>query len=325
MVTGSELEAERRAWLEERRQGIGGSDLDDALNEKPYGCARRLAYEKTGVEPDYHHEAARLFERGQAIEPIVCDLYKRTTGRPVRRKRAARHREVKWARVNVDREILGDPRGIGVLEAKSHGGAAFRKIKRDGLPPSHILQVHWGCWVTGARWGSFAILDPLTWEFLTFDVTYDPDLIQAILPRVAQVWRQVVDGELPEKLPADDKRCQRCVFRRTCQGQELAASLKLEGEDLERDDSLTELCNDRATAKEAADEAQALVDAIDARIKQAMGERGAVEADGFRVYFREQAGRKTIDSKLLEKQYPEAYRACLTTTKPSRPLRIYSV
>lgn len=334
---------DRESWLQERRRGIGGSDVDDALGEPPYGCARRLAYEKLGIPADYPEDHALLYRRGNDLEPLVCQRYTEETGRKVVRRPTAVHPTVPWARVNVDREILGasdvtvvtpegekelhEP-GVGVLEVKTTAAAAYARVRREGLPPSHVLQLQWGMWVRNRRWGSFAVLNPETWELATFDVAFDPDLIARIEPFIQRVWDQIQHEQLPPKLDPSDKRCLRCAWRRSCQGEALAQAVLPSAErdiEAERDDSLLELFTDRAEVKRAVDEYQAVLDVIDARLKSAMGVREIVEAAGWRAYYRIVAGRRMIDMKRLEKEFPDAYRTCLTTAKPAKPLRIYAV
>lgn len=333
----------KESWLQDRRQGIGGSDVDDALGEPPFGCARRLAYEKLGIPADYPEDNALLFRRGADLEPLVCQRYTEETGRKVVRRPTAVHPTVPWARVNVDREILGaadvtlttpegekqltDP-GVGVLEVKTHAAHAYTRVKREGLPPSHVLQLQWGMWVRNRRWGSFAVLNPETWELVSFDVAFDPELIARIEPFVQRVWDQIQREELPPKLDPTDKRCLRCAWRASCQGAALAQAVLPPAErdvQAERDDSLMELFTDRAEVKRTVEEYEQILELIDSRLKVAIGERGVVETDGWRAYYRIVAGRRSIDMKKLEKDFPDAYRACLTSTKPSKPLRIFAV
>src|SRR5262249_22720088 len=93
----------------------------------------------------------------------------------------------------------------------------------------------------------------------------------------------------------------------------------------EWDPAIAELLADRAEAKQARDEYDQLLDVIDVRVKAALGTREGVACDGWRVSFRVQSGRRMIDMERLKKEYPQAYEACLSHAKPSRPLRIYAV
>src|ERR1700744_2385168 len=110
----------KELWLEERRKGIGGSDVASVLNAG-YGCRRRLHYDKTGVPPDFGRpeDEISILERGTELEDIIAEKYSRKTGRKIRRMPTRVSRDNAYMRVNVDRVILNDDRGPGVLECKS--------------------------------------------------------------------------------------------------------------------------------------------------------------------------------------------------------------
>ena len=77
---------EREQFLADRLSGIGGSDVADVLSLEPWGCARRLYYEKRQVPPDYADESKEaLFERGHVLEPLVAAkaLPSRSALRPI--------------------------------------------------------------------------------------------------------------------------------------------------------------------------------------------------------------------------------------------------
>src|SRR5689334_21210458 len=78
----------KQEWLEERRKFIGGSEAFQLLNQAQYGkgCARALAYDKLGIEPDYPEQMDdALLQRGTILEPLVAALYEDETGRRLRR------------------------------------------------------------------------------------------------------------------------------------------------------------------------------------------------------------------------------------------------
>src|SRR5262245_38151315 len=56
--------ASREKFLEQRKLGIGGSDVAHLFNEPPYGCSRRLWLEKRGIPPDYPESPTDIMERG---------------------------------------------------------------------------------------------------------------------------------------------------------------------------------------------------------------------------------------------------------------------
>jgi len=310
----------------ERGLGLGGSDLADALSQPPHGCARRLCFKKRGTPPDYPSDNTLLLERGRALEPLIIARYlKMRPGLKAVRRPKATHPDYPWATANVDRELLGDQkRGVGVLEAKSHGWWVFRKMLAEGLPASHILQLAWYMWIRARQWGAFVVLCPDSWQLLTFEVSRDDDLIDAILPAAESVWRQIENGPLPTALDPGDRRCQRCPWRRTCHGGNLVQAIPVSDRsvELEHDDTLDELLGDWHDAHEMAEEAAALEESIKARVKERIGARPGVQTDRFRIYYREVVSNR-VDTTALRQKYPSIAKE-LERSVASRPLRIYA-
>ncbi len=309
------------AQLQERKKGIGGSDLHNILNEKPYGCSRKLWYDKTGQEQDHPVVTTSLMQRGNVLEDIVAAWYVDATGRKVRRMGSRIRKSQPWARVNIDRAIVGGERGPGVLECKTHGREIFYRLKRDGLPASHVLQLQWGMFVTGYTWGSFAVLWPDGWQFIHFDVERDDEMIALMFKAAGDFWKQVENGPAPHRLDPKDKRCQECPFRTTCQGELLLASVN-DDSDVETDPSLEKDLNEFLELKKIQAEATDLVKQKQNELAELIGSRPAVECDGHRIYYRP-VETKRIDTRRLKAEKPELYEK-YTNVSVSRPMRIYS-
>lgn len=315
---------DRIAWLAERRKGLGGSDIQHIFNEEPYGCARRLFYDKRDEPKDFPEEETAIMQRGTRLEDLVAELYAERTGRTVEKRGSIVSETHPWARVSPDRAIVGDERGEGTLEIKTHNDWMFRRVKRDGLLTGHILQLQHALFVTGHAWGSYAILHPDSWSLLYFDVPRDDALIRGIIAGGERMWRTVEHGPAPDPLPTIDKRCRTCPWRTTCRGEEL---MPLPGDteremELERDDSLDPLLADYREAKQMADEAEETLDMVKESIRRHLGERRAVECRSGRVYYAPQAALR-IDAAELRAKHPSIAK---TFEKPikSRPLRVYT-
>lgn len=218
-------------WLAQRNTFIGGSEVYELFNIPQYGkgCARSLGYRKLGIEPDYPERMnKKLLRRGQMLEPIVAALYEEETGRKVRRPsmdefglpKVQRHPQFPFLGVHTDRFILAGAGGVtetGDLEIKTHQEGPFLNIVRNGIFPSHSLQVQHSMLVTGHKWGSFAVLWPDAFELKPFDIERDDKVIDEITRRGAEFASLIERQELPPQLPdADDQRCKVCQFRVTC-------------------------------------------------------------------------------------------------------------
>lgn len=313
--TPEQREAEAQAFREKRRSGIGGSDVHHLFNLEPYGCARRLFYQKSGVAPDYLPKNVALFERGHVLEPIIVTEYLRKTGRS-----GELHKETIYSErcpemfVHLDYLIYNEAGVAGVLEAKSAGREVFAKIKREGIPAGYALQLQDQMHVSGLTWGAFAVLWPDGWDMLRFDVEYDVEIGQMIEHEARKFWVRVQTGDAPDRLKPSDKRCKSCEYRTSCQGAAMLEGVQdSDAKDLPfLDISLEEYLNWKAIAEEA----NAFLDAAKDQIREAMGVNAAADVPGARVYFRP-SERRTIDGKRLAEQYERLLRVANTMSPGS--------
>jgi len=308
--------------IEERKSGIGGSDVHHLFSEKPYGCSRKLFYEKTGQEADHPVTDTGVMERGNVLEPVTADFYVKETGHKiVRRNEALVHKDYPWARANVDRLIHNDPRGVGVLECKTAGREMFFKIKKEGLPSSYILQLQWYLFVTGYKWGAFAVLWADGWQFLHFEVERDGEMIKHLLDAGQSFWRNK-DNRMPPRLDSSDKRCKTCPFRTTCQGEALLNAVSSDNGEIPTDYSLDDLVNEFIRYKEIVDEATELMEGSKLKLKEAIGDRPAVDTHGYRIHFAPFESNR-FDTRRFKKDHPELAEKYLTKNV-YRPLKTYA-
>jgi predicted phage-related endonuclease len=331
----------REEFLEARKLGVGGSDAASLLNIG-WGCRRRLWYDKRSVPEDYPREETKAMALGILLEPWFAEQYAEATGRRIVSLQAAMvHPTIPELRVNVDRMIFktsGENERGGILEIKSVGRAAFYKYKREGLPLDYVLQLQHGMLVTGAAWGSFAIGSRDSGELLSWDVAYEKNIGNEILTEAQTFWRQVENGPAPDALEPDDKRCQRCEFRKTCQGNAL---IHVDDGEIKQDESLRPLVDEYLERKALLAQAEELVDESGEELRAKLGDRQAVAVGDRKIYFRPQAGRTLYRGKEMLAAYSEAVRKIkvllgmdvlpdlpppeqfVDTSKPSRPLKIF--
>ena len=349
---------DRAAWLKERKKGIGGSDAAALLNVG-YGCRRALWYDKVDQPPDFPKEETAAMALGTYLEPWFAIQYSKLTDRMCdtgngRPHIHDRHPEL---RVNVDRLVFKDgERFAGILEIKSVGRATFYKTKREGLWPDAIIQLQHGMLVAGATWGSYAIGSRDSGELLWWDVEADAGIQATILEEGPKFWMcveatkeakhhqlaaNIIEGLGPSRLDPDDRRCQSCPWRRTCQGEALIP-LDSSGE-MPQDESLRPLLDEYIERKGLLTQAEALVDESAEELKATLGDRQAVMVGKKKVFFRPQEGRVLYKGKELLEAYRRASRYIadllmgerpsqpdlpvaeqfIDKSKPSRPLRIF--
>jgi len=178
-----------------RKAGFGGSDIGDLLDSEPYGCKRRLFLDRLGLLPDRGPAMAHHLERGRFLEGPVAGLYAARTGRELREVGTGYLKEFPFVRANADRLVRSDQVSLtqhhgswGVLEIKCPSAWSFKKIKKEGLPESYVLQLQWQMLCYGTSWGSFAVYWADGHELLWFDVERDDALIQMLFERAQAEW-----------------------------------------------------------------------------------------------------------------------------------------
>jgi predicted phage-related endonuclease len=303
----------------DRKQYIGGSDLGSVVNAPPYGCARKLWYQKRGIEPDYAIEFKGHLIRGTKLEPLIVEEYVAKTGKKVRRRESVKG-EAAHEFGLVDRIILNDLRGPGVLECKSANERNFRKFIKEGLPLAYRLQIQWYIGHAGYQWGAFAVLEPSNWRFETFEVDFDAEAFQMVREIVADFWEMVQGNGEPDRLPVSDKRCQSCEWRHSCQGVALLEAVDA----ADTGDEIPELANLAAEylqLRDVRDEAEEAMESVKADAMNLLGDRAGATAPGFRLLCKPQTSMR-VDSKALKAKHPDVYEAVV---KPSvsRPFRVF--
>jgi putative phage-type endonuclease len=211
-----------KEWHEDRRKGVGGSDVASVLNLPPYGCARKLWYEKRGNEPDFEPVINPAMQRGIYLEGIVRDIYRLETKNKVEEAYAITSAASPFMLSNVDGFITDTDKhdsDIGVLEIKCPGREMYHKIKRNGIPEGYILQGQHYMSVSDIKWMHYAIFCADMWELLVVPVERDEELIKYIIEEEEEFWKHVENGPVLDRLDTGDTRCRKCDFRLTCWGE----------------------------------------------------------------------------------------------------------
>ena len=320
-----------------RMKGIGGSELATILHKEVaasgdtvYGCPLALYFEKTGVEADYPFPETGPIQRGVALEGKVAGLYYKDTGHKIRKLAHKTSKERPWEMVSIDRQIIGEPEGTGVLECKTVGRERWFQIKGKGLPLGFVLQVQWGLYVLGPQynWGAVALLWADGWEHPHFRVERDQALIDMMAKKVAAFWRLVEAKTPPKKLKYKDPRCQECLYGPTCQGKERleAAGQDIDSfEEIEVADELGPKVRLRMELKKIENDAKEQCIDVAGQIIEGMGDRLIVSAGGYRVVRKEIKGGLIIDSPRMKRDAPEVFEEWSKKKKDSWRLNFYAI
>ena len=267
MTNESEFQAERLS-------GLGGSDIGDLFSIEPYGCERRLLYEKRNIAPDYEvsEQSRRAMRRGTKLEDVIADEYAEVAGRIVKRVGHMKHRDFPFLAVHMDRLVWRTMReNPGYLEIKAPGYGMFKKIKKDGLPWSWQLQLQEGMLVAGMSWGSFCVMDIPNWTPIHFDVDADFEIQEMIIEKACEFWPKVENGPFPDKFPPDDSRCRKCEYRYRCHGNAVDDNQMAVSNNVQPDPEIIGLVNEILEYQDIEDEAHVFTEDAKARLKTKIG------------------------------------------------------
>lgn len=186
----------REEWLEQRRSGLGASDVAVALGVSPYRSQWQLWAEKTGIAEPEDLSGNAAVQIGVALEGLVLDLYSRQSGRVVER----------WPQYEIVRDVTRpwlfctpdatqDYECGGLVEIKTAGN--FAAAEWDEGPPLHYeCQLQTQLAVTGYTSGTIAVLFTGSRELRWYDRERDDRFIAAMLPRLEEFW-QLVEKRIP--------------------------------------------------------------------------------------------------------------------------------
>lgn len=188
----------------DRSLGLGGSDIGPMLGLSRYRSPLHVYLEKRRELPpeDGRDENAEGKRFGTLCESVVATLYRERTGRTIRKPgRTYRHPQYAFMLANPDRlqqpEAGSALSGRGILEIKWLDASRRWVWINEGVPDGYYLQLQHYLLVTGASWGSFAVVFGGN-RLEYFDVQRDEAVIQRLIEVESDFWRRVETGNPPD-------------------------------------------------------------------------------------------------------------------------------
>ena len=217
------------------KQGITGAEVVDVFNLPPYGCSRRLYFQKIGeksIAPCYYASEQLIKSQVVISGDFVAEIYSKKTGRKVRTPNQNFHNprylfiigDADRLQTNVKKP---DGRGSYVpLEIRVLTPVEFYKIRRDGLPANYYnYQLHHQMIAKQATWASLALFCPDIMEMLTFDITYDETTAAEVINAERSFWEKIQKKEIipyrmayftEEENIIATRKCDLCGYRHNC-------------------------------------------------------------------------------------------------------------
>jgi putative phage-type endonuclease len=317
----TQINAERQAWLQARRAGIGGSDVAALLGLSKYNSPYSLWLDKTGRGTDDTSGEAALW--GQLNEDMIARQFALRTGLKVQRINSILRGTEDWMLGNIDRAII-NPAISGNVRIKADGGSLttdqILEVKTssqyldklwgesvDSVPDHYLTQCQWYLGITQVEVCHLAVLIGGN-KMRQYKISRDDELIAMLKSEARTFWHDYVLADQPPEPTTFDDLAHRF-------GQHA------EGSVLEADDDLAVLISEYKALGEAIKEAKENQDDMKLDIVKAMRDAEMIMHDGKKLLTYKTQTSNRIDSAAFKKAHPDLSEA-FTKTSTSRVLRL---
>jgi len=289
-------------WLEERRKGIGGSDIAAILGLSPFKTAYQVYLEKRKEVEDW--QGNNLTDWGKRMEPAIRQWYSDQTGRSVRLPdKIMYHEKYPFMLASLD-GFTDDRRIVEIKTARS--GKNWGEPRTNQIPDYYAVQCHHYMIVTG-----FEVTDvPVSIAGGSpelYEVPADREIAEMIIEACASFWQRVIDGNPPDPVTYAD-----AVAR--------FGKIRSEGAVMASDQTL-QIVSDLKDIRSRLDELKAEEEEKKGKLIISLGESGdtLIDCSGNTLLtYKLTNGRKSFDTKTFEKEHPELYQKYLKTLEPSK-------
>ena len=209
---------------------------------------------------------------------------------------------------NFDRLIVGEDCG---LECKTANAFKKEEWEGDNVPDAYYCQCQWYCHLSGlSGWWIACLIGGQHFEYKY--IPRNDAFIQDMLEKVTDFWKNHVLAKVPPEVDGSESSTEALKKAYpSSNGMEIA----LPSQANELFLRLDELDKTLAIIKEQQEQAKN-------QLKLMLGDNEIGVIGDRKVTWKTQKARATIDSKKLQKEYAEAYQACVKYGEPSRVMRI---
>ena len=293
---------EHSAWLEERRKGIGGSDVAAILGLSPWKTPYRVYQEKRKEVDDWQGNEST--DWGKRMEPAIRQWYSDQTGRSVRLPDKIMYNE-KYPFMLASLDGFTDDRRIVEIKT-ARSGKAWGEPGTNEIPDYYAVQCHHYMIVTGYEVTDLPVSigggSPVLYE-----VPADKEITEMIIEAEVKFWERVTTGNPPDPVTYAD-----AVAR--------FGKIKSEGTVFAGEEVLRYVLELRAVRLEE-EALEAKEEDLKGKIIITLGDQGdtLVDVDGNALAtYKLAAGRKTFDSKTFEKDNHDIYKQYIKIGEPSK-------
>ncbi|PSL42160.1 putative phage-type endonuclease [Planomicrobium soli] len=300
----STQEMSREEWLEQRRKGLGGSDISAIAGLNKWKSPIGVYLEKTGQSPEEDNVGEAAYW-GNVMEDVVAQEFSLRTGMRVRKRNAIlQHPEHSFMLANVDRLIVGKKEG---LECKTASEYLKGDWEDEEIPAAYLLQCQHYMAVTGYKAWHIAVLIGGN-KFIHKRIERDDELIEYLIGIEKDFWENHVLAEMPPLFDGTDASSE--LLKALYPQAEPTSEINLPGDVEKMLEAMDQLAEDIKSFESQKKE-------YENRIKALMGEneKGITPT---RVVSWKNYETNRIDSKRLKAEQPDLYKKYTNTSTARR-------
>lgn len=294
-----------------RAKGIGSSEIAAVLGISQYMTPLKLWRLKMGI--DEKPEGNRFMTAGHMLESAVASYFEEVSGNRIIKKSedwyAYVHPEHSYIIASPDREYFGKDGGRFICECKT----TQKQIDKDDIPLEWFAQLQYqlGTGIAAGKnlkGGAIAWLQRgLDFDYIEFD--FNPEFYADLVKAVSAFWNDyILANAEPPMINVEDV----ILKFPTSQAKSIEA-----GEELQN--AHTKLSSVKAQIKALEKSEEDLAN----QVKIAMQDAELVEYAGQKLFsWKTSKAGTMVDSKKLEAEYPEVYKAVLKDKAASRPFLV---
>lgn len=306
IMTVAEM-ADEKKWLEARREGIGGSDASVIVGLNRWKSPFQLWLEKTGKAEAEDLSGNEYVYWDKVLEEAVANRFCELTGKKVQRRGLLQMDDRPYIRASVDRMVVGENAG---LECKTCNGFAAKEWEDDEVPAAYYVQCQHYMMVTGCERWYIAVLiggNHFVWK----EIPRNDNEIDLLLQAEIDFWHKVEAGIMPEVDGSE-----------SCKDALAAEFRGGNAEPLTLPDAAEVIIERIRALDDAKKNTEEDIEHHKNQLRRLMGDYELGYAGDYKVTWKTQAGRTTVDSKALKAKDPDIYAKYAKQGKPTRVLRI---
>lgn len=300
-----------QAWLEEYNRTIGGSRAAAVAGIDKWSSPAAVYDEMFGGKVREDISGNPDIIRGTMMQGIALDMFCEATG-----QQAEEHPQdafvyndgMPWAHILPDGWIANSD--SKPIEIKVPRPGTFQRMYLNGVPENYQLQCQHGMAILECETYEFVALCPVTFRVLHVTIGRDDRIIDALMEQEREFFENGKVGIRPPEITA-------------IVGAEMepvgGTLIKVDSEDA------IKAAQSYLETKALLDDVEGLIDEAKLRLVDAAGGADVFEvSDLIRVYWKEQQGRKTFDTKAACAADPSLERF-YKVGSPFRSFRAYPI